>query len=644
MGIIHVLSKSTVELIAAGEVVERPFNVVKELTENSIDAHSSAVTVEIKDGGLKLIRVSDNGVGISKDDIRTAFLPHATSKINDAEDLKKITSLGFRGEALSSIAAVSSCEVISKTESELTGVRYMTEGSEEQLFEEVGAPNGTTIIVRELFYNVPARRKFLKAPQTEGAHIGDLVEHLALSHPEIAIKFITNGRTVFATAGMGDLKDVIYRIYGKDITDKLIRVKTETPEIEIDGYIAKPEINRGNRNSECFFINGRYVYCDEIRAAVEEGYRGFLMLHKFPFTVLHFRVEPEKLDVNVHPAKLSARLTNAEAVYEIIKDAVADALSGKELIPDTGIGKPEKEPDTERIKAPEPFEFNRIKLEKEAEEDSDTFSQAALIEQEDKNAAYKNSELYKAYASRIYDIAAGKDVPELSPAGQSVKSAVIKKEIQVETKNASQLNMFEEEFLTAAAREHYEILGQVFKTYWLIAYSDKLFIMDQHAAHEKVNYERLLKAYKNKTVASQYIDPPVVIELSTKEAGIINEYMDTFRALGFEIEDFGLNSVAIRQMPTDLYGCDERTFFREVLDELIADPLKGDFEVCLNKLASMSCKAAVKGNNVLSYEEVGALLDELLTLDNPYNCPHGRPTIISMSKYEMDRKFKRIVT
>ncbi len=615
MSKIHVLSKETIDLISAGEVVERPFNVVKELVENAIDAGATAITVEIKDGGLSLIRVTDNGEGISADDVRTAFYSHATSKISTADDLNNIESLGFRGEALSSIAAVSSCEVITKTASSLTGTRFLIEGGNEQLFEEIGAPDGTTFLVRELFYNVPARKKFLKSNQSEGSHIGDLMEHIAMSRPDIAVSFISSGRSVFSTSGNGNLKDVIYRIYGREITDRLIEIHDENDIVRIDGYLAKPEINRGSRGGENLFLNGRYITCDVLQKALEAGYEGFLMLHKFPFAVLHFTIDPSLADVNVHPAKLTAKLTHAEEIYRFVSETVNRALSHKELIPDVILTEAEKAPDAK--KAPEPFEFQRIQKEQE--------------EESEKPAAERSTKRI----SLDYIFGLSEEDKNDSP--------VIKKEDQIIPKDISQMNLFEEEFLTEDARKKYEILGQIFKTYWLIVFEDKLYIMDQHAAHEKVKYERILASYREQRPASQSVNPPAVLDLTVKEMHTVKEYLDNFRALGFEIEDFGLNSIAIRAVPTDLYGCDELTLFREILEELMENPLKGDYEVVLSKLASMSCKAAVKGNNTLTFDEAGALLDELLTLDNPYNCPHGRPTIVSMSKYEIEKKFKRIV-
>ena len=625
MAVIHLLSQNTIDQIAAGEVVERPRSVVKELTENAIDAGATAISVEIKEGGISLIRVTDNGSGIEKSEIRKAFLRHATSKIEDARDLPHIHSLGFRGEALSSICAVSQMELITKTQEEFAGVHYQIEGGAECEFSEIGAPKGTTFLVRNLFYNVPARRKFLKQPQTEGSYVADLMEHLALSHPDISIKFIVNGQVRFQTSGNNQLKEVIYRIYGKEVTDHVIDFSLNGKSVRVRGFLGKPEQNRSNRNFEIFFVNGRYVHNDVLQKAVEEGYKQYLMQHKFPFCVLHFEFEPEDIDVNVHPAKMEIRLQHGAEVYAEIAAAIRDRLHEIELIPDVLLTE-EKEQTPQISQAPEPFEVNRTRMERIPEPVMEM-----VAEEETPYQA-------KLSAQKILG-----DHP-VNTTERDLHHNIIKSAEHILVEKPVQLDLFEENFVDVKSRESYRILGQIFDTYWLIAFKDKLFIMDQHAAHEKVKYERLVKELRNKTVSSQQITPPVVLHLDSREEQTLLSYRDYFTSLGFEIEEFGTGSVAIRSMPVDLYGCEEMEFFREVLDELCENPMKDQPDVILNKLASMACKAAVKGNNSLTFEEVSALLDEMLTLDNPYHCPHGRPTIISMSKYEIEKKFKRIVT
>ena len=645
MAVIHLLSQNTIDQIAAGEVVERPRSVVKELTENAIDARATAISVEIKEGGISLIRVTDNGSGIEKSEIRKAFLRHATSKIEDAQDLPHIHSLGFRGEALSSICAVSQMELITKTQEDFTGVHYQIEGGAECEFSEIGAPKGTTFLVRNLFYNVPARRKFLKQPQTEGSYVADLMEHLALSHPDISIKFIVNGQVRFQTSGNNQLKEVIYRIYGKEVTEHLIDFSLNGKSVRVRGFLGKPEQNRSNRNFEIFFVNGRYVHNDVLQKAVEEGYKQYLMQHKFPFCVLHFEFEPEDIDVNVHPAKMEIRLQHGAEVYAEIAAAIRDRLHEIELIPDVLLTE-EKEQTPQIRHAPEPFEVNRTYMERLQEPGAEyTRNQRQSGEQYETSRQQPEmvAEKETPYQAKLSVQKILGDHP-VNTTESDLHHNIIKSAEHILVEKPVQLDLFEENFVDVKSRESYQILGQIFDTYWLIAFKDKLFIMDQHAAHEKVKYERLVKELKNKTVTSQQITPPVVLHLDSKEEQALLSYRDYFTSLGFEIEEFGTGSVAIRSMPVDLYGCEEMEFFREVLDELCENPMKDQPDVILNKLASMACKAAVKGNNGLTFEEVSALLDEMLTLDNPYHCPHGRPTIISMSKYEIEKKFKRIVT
>ena len=636
---INLLNQSTIDKIAAGEVVERPLSVVKELTENAIDAGADAITVEIKDGGIAMIRVTDNGCGIEKTQVKKAFLRHATSKITSIEALDYISSLGFRGEALSSIAAVAQVEVITKTKEELTGVRYSIAGGVEEDVEEVGAPTGTTFIIRNLFYNVPARKKFLKQPQTEGSYVSDLMEHLALSHPEIAVKFVNNGQVRFHTSGNNNVKEVIYRIYGKETTDALIPFETSFEEVTVKGFLGKPEINRSNRNFEIYFVNGRYVKNDIITKAMEEGYRAYMMQHKFPFFVLHFTMEPSSIDVNVHPAKMEIRLHNGQRLYEALSSAVRDSLQRIELIPDVRLTEPEIEKQ-EGLKAPEPFEIKR--------KSEEGFIPGLLCDEdtpyEAKTSSSEQTPNIKDFLSRIsLNKIIGETGNDKEAQCEKIHSNVIKADQHILVEKPTQLNLFEEKLLSVNSKDKYRILGQIFDTYWLIAFEDKLFIMDQHAAHEKVKYERLYKELQNKEVSSQMLNPPVILTLTGKEEQLLKEQMASFEELGFEIEEFGIGSYAIRSMPSDLYGCTEKELFTDILDELADNPMKGSPEVVLNKLASMACKAAVKGNNRLNVEEAESLIDELLTLENPYHCPHGRPTIISMSKYEIEKKFKRIV-
>lgn len=618
---INILDNQTIDKIAAGEVVERPASVVKELVENAIDSGANAITVEIKDGGISFIRVTDNGSGIEKSQIGNAFLRHATSKISSAEDLTDLVSLGFRGEALASIAAVSMVEAISKVKEDLTGIRYVIEGGIEKESEEIGAPDGTTILVKNLFYNTPPRKKFLKQPQTEGSYIAELMEHLALSHPQISFQFIVNRQNKFHTSGNRDLKEIIYRIYGKDIVKELQEIHAQSEGFTVDGFLGKPIINRSNRNYELFYINGRYIKSPLINKAVEDGYKEYLMQHKFPFCILHFTIDTKRIDVNVHPTKMEVRIADGQAFYDAVQKMVYEALHKKEMIPEvtfTGKENTDKKNAANTTKvskktpAPEPFETKRI-------------------------MAQMSDSMFREPVS--YTVQPAETI--LQPVQDSLKEPL---EDSIEESKPQQLDLFDNTLLSKEARQHYEIIGQLFETYWLIAYQDKLLIIDQHAAHEKVKYERFIKHFQNKEIVSQNLNPPVIISLSGREKDCLLQNKEHFESLGFEVEEFGGNDYSLSSVPMDLYGYREAELFYEVLDELSQETVSGTPDSIRMKIASLACKAAVKGNTRMSVTEAEALVDELLSLENPYHCPHGRPTIVSMSKNELEKKFKRIVT
>ena len=656
MTAIQILDSATIDKIAAGEVVERPSSVVKELVENALDAGADAITVEIKEGGITFIRVTDNGSGIDSSQIRNAFMRHATSKIRSAEDLTHVVSLGFRGEALSSICAVAQVELITKTKDNLTGVRYVCEGAVEKECAEIGAPTGTTVLVKNLFFNTPVRRKFLKQPMTEGGYIIDLMEHMALSRPDTAFKLVVNGQVKFHTSGNGSLKEVIYRIYGKETASQLLPFEKETKGIKVEGFLGKPILNRSNRNFENYYINGRYIKSSLIAKALEDGYSNYLMQHKFPFTVLHFTIDTEMVDVNVHPTKMDVRFTGGNYLYDFVASSVAAALQQREMIPEALLSE-EKEEETQKVKVPEPFEQQRTRQFQVMEEQR---YEAVRSPRQDIFIREAAEESLKAMADNtssdddfFVQIPAG--VADSTPAlraeaptepaapGTAMPANAEQAAPAVKAEPPKQLDLFEEKMLTKENRPQYRILGQIFDTYWLIAFTDKLFIVDQHAAHEKVKYERLMKHYHEKDIVTQALNPPIVVTLSAKEEATYLSCKDVFAGLGFEIEDFGGREYALRGVPVDLYGQEEKTLFLSVLDEMSEGPLHKDLTVVEEKLATMACKSAVKGNHSFSFAEMEALIDELLTLDNPYNCPHGRPTIISMSKYEIEKKFKRIV-
>lgn len=670
---IHVLDSETIDQIAAGEVVERPSSVVKELVENAMDAGATAITVEAKDGGMELIRVTDNGSGMDREQIRLAFLRHATSKIESAGDLTHISSLGFRGEALSSIAAVSKVEMITRTKDSLTGNRIILEGAVEKSFEEIGAPEGTTFIMRNLFFNIPVRRKFLKQPMTEGGYIADLMEHLALSRPDISFQFVLGKQTRFHTSGNGDLREVIYRIYGREAANALVPIQFEQDGIKIEGFLGKPVLVRSSRSFEIYYINGRFIRSSVIARAIEDGYREYLMQHKFPFCILHISMDPERVDVNVHPTKMDVRFSDPAAFCELLAAAVHDTLQQREMIPDvlleeesrkqSAAGKRGEEALMER--APEPFEhrreagyrmmeeqaYNAASVPKQETDFAKTPVWSRVFDGERTTAEAQRAETEPQEEEFFVEAAVPGENEEDGKVCEETGTPSCREEAKdgrgdgespAETAAGEQVNLFEERLLSMENRSRYHMIGQVFDTYWLLQFEDRLLIIDQHAAHEKVKYERLMKQYHEKQVMSQSLMPPVIVSLSGQEEAVLREHADTFAGLGFEVEAFGGSEYALRSVPTDLYGCNEREMFLEVLEELCRGG-RNHIRAVEEKIASMSCKAAVKGNNRLSMAEAERLIDELLTLDNPYHCPHGRPTVIAMSRTELEKKFKRIV-
>lgn len=680
MAKIELLTQETIDKIAAGEVVERPASVVKELVENALDAGATAITVEIKEGGISFIRITDNGCGIEKSQVKLAFMRHSTSKIRKVEDLLNVSSLGFRGEALSSISAVSRVELITKTYEDLTGSRYVIEGSKEIAFEEIGAPEGTTFLIKDLFYNVPARRKFLKTAQTEGSYISDIVEKLALSHPDVSFKFINGSQTKLHTSGNGNRRDLIYHIYGREIAGSLFEVEYMGENFSVSGFIGKPVITRGNRNYENFFVNGRYIKSPLLSKAVEEGYKNFLMQHQYPFVDLYFSFNADQLDVNVHPTKMELRIENNQEVYREVCNMVYNKLSHRELIPDV----PVKEEDRPRNivreymePIPEPFESRRLndiraKVSKDspyearyperrpvpqfvADRTKAVAENASVsnVRTEVKYSAQDNlginttsedisgktnyvAESHAAFGTvnNTGDLSSTDNVNNINPA--DTEPEIIEGEQQT-------LEQLSPSFMSRDARKKYKIIGQLFKTYWLIEYEDKLFIIDQHAAHEKVLFERTMAKIKDKEFTSQIISPPIVLSLDARETEMLEKYREQIERLGYEVEHFGGKEYMISAIPDNLYKIDMKDLFIEMLDDFSDMTGRETPDLILEKVASMSCKAAVKGNDELSSAEMDELIEELLTLDNPYNCPHGRPTIISMSKYEIEKKFKRIV-
>lgn len=649
MGKIQVLDQVTIDKIAAGEVIERPASVVKELVENSIDAGAAAVTVEIKEGGISFMRIADNGSGIDREDVPGAFLRHSTSKIRSEKDLSRIGSLGFRGEALSSIAAVSQVELITKTKEDAFGTRYRIAGGKEEGIEEAGAPDGTTFFIRQLFYNVPARRKFLKTAMTEAGHVGDLMTRLALSRPEISFQFVNNGMSRLHTSGNGNLRDVIYHVYGREIAANLFAVDYEKNGIRISGYAGAPVISRGNRNFESYFINGRYVKSQVIYKAIEDAYKDFTMQHKYPFTVLHIEIDGEHVDVNVHPTKMDLRFNNQQEVYNCIYEALDQCLHGKELIPEVTVDVPKAQP-ADRAEAK-----CRPKEQPAGEEKAEHRPKEQFVPQADKGSGQERDLDYfmEQMKKRVFAYHQQNSQAEvrdksslLHPQRQTerIRETVSSYQVLEEPKQPEQLDLFEGKFLHQEVRAQYKIIGQVFDTYWLVQYENNLYIIDQHAAHERVLYEKTLKGMKIREFTSQMISPPIILNLTMQESELFRAYMDRFTRIGFEFEEFGQDSYMVRSVPDNLFSIAKKELLMEMIDSLSEEVSRNQPSDLLDeKIASMSCKAAVKGNMKLSAQEVDALIGELLLLDNPYHCPHGRPTMISMSKRELEKKFKRIV-
>ena len=706
---IAVLDQQTIDKIAAGEVVERPSSIVKELVENAIDAGATAVTVEITDGGKKMIRITDNGGGMERDQVPLAFLRHATSKIEKVEDLEHIASLGFRGEALSSIAAVAQVELITKTPSALSGVRYVINGGVQESLEDMGAPEGTTFLVRNLFYNTPARSKFLKSDTTEGNYVSTLMEQLALSHPEISFKYIQNKQVKLHTSGNYNIKDVIYNIYGRDITKALLEVSYENDFMKIEGFVGKPEISRGNRTFENYYINGRFVKNRIIAKGIEDAYKGFLMQHKFPFVSLHIQMEGNDLDVNVHPSKMEVRFARGTEVYDAVYETVHKALTTREMIQTVPFGKEEPVKKLSSVvkpgDVPEPFEMKRraempeyrtqvantvnrtsnvsikgndrtvsapgtamdkkqISSYSTLPRGTITMAEQAVREQQiyqtkdpftkaeeklfegtinDKNIHEKQPDAMQVNMSQKATVSVNKNVVDSNENAETCdESAERVQEVEKQQK-PQQLELFEEKLLAPESRSRHQLIGQIFDTYWLVQFEDRFFIIDQHAAHEKVYYERFVKRFREQTIESQYLSPPLIVSLNLQEEALLETNRKYFEDFGFEIEPFGGKEYCINAVPTNLCGLAEEELFLEMLDNLASEKDKDPLGIFASRLATMACKAAVKGNHQMSVQEANMLIDELLTLDNPYHCPHGRPTIISMTKTELEKKFKRIV-
>ena len=704
MGNIVLLDELTINKIAAGEVIERPASVIKEMVENSIDAGATNVTVEIKNGGISFIKVTDNGKGIAKDDLEIAFERHATSKIRSAEDLDTVTSMGFRGEALASIAAIANVEMISKTQEQEIGYKVVVEAGDVLEKEEAGCRTGTTITVKNLFFNTPVRYKFLKKDYTESGYIEDVVTRIALVNPNIAIKLINTGKTVIQTNGNGNIKDVIYSIYGKDVANGVMEVSYNYEDIKVTGVIGKPEIARSNRSNQLFFVNKRYIKDKTLTAATEQAYKGLIPIGKFGFVVLNLEINPASVDVNVHPAKLEVRFQEESKVFQSIYHAIKDTLLKGELIANSG----------DEQKQGELFAFrkqNEKQIEKYTNEESkiktniieDIYNQKNEHTQEIKTINPTN-EMEKVDSSNVLeklnqikekivqemngqvqekDTENKEGIAEIS-SNLELKEPEVKYEleekgiedIQEKEKNENEPKdfnqMYTETFGISPIQEKqekkeetdaidivkdnvsmfenveelkkpvYKFIGIVFKTYIILEIGKEMYILDQHAAHERIMYERVKRNYySDEQKDSQMLLLPDIITLTHKEMDIANENMQLFEKAGFTLEEFGDNTIKLTGVPTVCVDLDTKELFLETLDEIntVARTAKQEKEEKF--IATVACKAAVKANMALTVEEVEKLMDQLFELPNPFTCPHGRPTVIKMTKYDIERKFAR---
>ncbi len=631
MGNIHLLDNGLINKIAAGEVVERPASVVKELMENSIDAGASLITVEIKEGGIGMVKITDNGGGIPRDQVKTAFLRHATSKLNVIEDLEDIMTLGFRGEALSSIASVAQVEMITRTKDDETGTRIVINGGVVESEEEAAANVGTVFTMKNLFYNTPARRKFLKKPATEGGYVSEVVNRIALGHSDIAIRYINNGNTIMQTNGNGDVRSAILYIYGKQMAEQMLKVSYSKDGFSVEGYAAKPELSRGNRNYENFFINGRYIRSTVVQNAVEDAYKGKMMVGKFPVFALNLTVPPNTVDVNVHPTKLEVRFSDDNFIYDIMYNAVTKALKQTELIPVVEWDKPKKvkyenvQSTIEDIsKTENDFKYDDAPIVK-----SYSAADKAAEKKESKNTVL--SAMEKLYSdTSIYDENNDKNNDKNKAMKEAAPAKIERSEKTVS--GESKKPFF----------NNYRIVGQVFSTYWIVEQDNCMYMIDQHAAHERALYEDFIEKFKNSEIQSQQLLQPVAVNLSEREKVIVEENMELLESFGFEIEEFGARTYAVRAVPYVFNTPSNVSFFVDIIDMLADRNLKNLYDTKEDAVAMMSCKAAVKGNDRLSYSEAQELIQRLLRLENPFTCPHGRPTIIEMTRYELEKKFKRI--
>ncbi len=602
---IHLLDQQVSNMIAAGEVVERPAAVVKELIENAIDANAQMITVEIKNGGKSYIRVSDNGNGIDNEDTVVAFERHATSKIKSATDLNSIFTLGFRGEALASIAAVAHVELITRTEDAEEGTHIIMKAGKLFSQQPAGCPKGTTIIVKNLFYNTPARMKFLKKDATEAGHIGDMVNRMVLGHPEISFRYINNEKEMTFTPGDNHLRSCVYSVYGKEYAKSMVEVKHNDSSIAIQGLAGKANIARANRTFQSFFINGRYIKSNTLTYALQQAYKNILMVNRFPVAVLHLKINPASIDVNVHPTKMEVKFSNEKQIFDAVYWAIKNALYSEKDIPEVTLSKDES------FNYPKPNNkgYSRI-------------NETDIIQQ-------------KINVSRP-------NIPFVEAPSLNEKNSLKIEEYREQDAKEDIFQINETSNITSA--RPFKIIGQMFSTYIIIEKDEEMILIDQHAAHERLNYEKLMLDYTERTLMPQTRLVPVVIQLSNIEIEVVKAYNEFFKKIGFEVEDFGNNSVVIRQTPVSVGENHLKDLFLEIVNLIQKSNKEALTDMESHALYTIACKSAIKANRGMHMAEMEKLVEDILSLGNINTCPHGRPIMISLSKYKIEKEFKRVGT
>ena len=605
---INILDENTINKIAAGEVIENPASVVKELIENAIDANAKNIVIEIKDGGCQLIKITDDGDGFLKDDIELAFINHATSKIKDINDLFDINSFGFRGEALASIAAIANVNLITKSRNskDLQGYSFSIRFGKDSGLVDAASNYGSTIEINDLFGNVPVRKKFLKSPAKEAAYINDVVTKCAISRPDIAFELYIDDKLKFSSNGNSNLEEIIYSLYGKDIYSNLVKVRDNVKGIQVNGLIAKPIVARNSKNDIIYFVNNRYIKSSIIQKAIENAYEGYLMQHKYPLVILNISISNDLVDINVHPKKLEVRFSDNDIVYYAVFNTIRNKLSSTDLIPEIKLSD-----DDDNYSNQLPYENTSEKVENNNSKDIDELP--------------KLSDILK------YKVNEGLNVNNFLNKLSSNTDIRINQKIE------------ESSFIEKTFQNDSVYIGQIFKTYLLFEFDDKLYIVDQHAAHEKINFEKIMKMYSDGKTLSQKIFPSIVIRLTPLQFEEVTEHLTDFSKAGFEIELFGDNDIKVEAVPFQIINIANKELLYDMIEGFVDSKNKEQYGSIVEKIASIACKKSIKANHIVSEIEARELIKELFRLDNPYNCPHGRPTIISLTKSDFEKNFGRII-